>query len=75
MFEENLADRIRDYWAKRGYQVRVLVRSVNSAPTSVHDNRFYQAARSDLVNGLPNEGSEIPGVVVEKPNPLALPLR
>lgn len=52
--EERLANRIRNYWAERGYYIAIAVREIpfvrkNGKVEAV----TVRAARSNLVNGLP----------------------
>lgn len=51
-FAHSLAERIRDYWAERGYDVRAGVRVVNVG--LIRRN----VITSDLVNGLPRDWGE-----------------
>src|SRR5262249_7543337 len=54
----DLADRIRPYWAKRGYLVHVTVQEIAKAGES-KDHRPLFAIRSDLVGGLPKDHAPI----------------
>ena len=46
-----LADQIKEFWAKRGYQITTKLIQVNTGIDGQY--RFGWAIRSDLCNGLP----------------------
>ena len=55
---EELADRIRAFWSRRGYTVDVRTASIRE----LGDNHFQGAAcvRSNMVGGLPSRDPEAP---------------
>lgn len=59
VLEENIANRIRNYWRERGYQINIEVHDIPVINKSGSPHSTYRAARSNMRYGLPSGYKEL----------------